>query len=187
MSEIEKQEQSEIEGQEQSEASSGVPAAKWLTIVAVVLVVGLGAFILAQRVIVPKLTGDNAVGDKMREMKQNLIEEEVEEVEPVEKDAPTTATALKGITVNTAASRGRRFVTFDLSLESRVSDAEERLMLKEFQIRDALINYFGGRTVTELSSRSFMAVAKDTVATIINDILKADVVDTVYFAKFLVQ
>lgn len=185
MSEIEEQEPFKSK-EKATDSGPGVPAAKWLTIIAVVLVVGLAAFIIAQRVIVPKLTGDNAVGDKMRELKQNILEEE-EETEPVEKDAPVSAMAFKGITVNTAASRGRRFVTFDLSLESRVSDVEERVNLKEYQIRDALISYFGGRTVTELSSRRFMAVAKDTVAIIINDILRADVVDTVYFTKFLVQ
>lgn len=187
MSEIEEQEQFEPEDQD-DESGSGIPAAKWLTIVAVVLVVGLAAYILAQRVIVPKLTGDHGVGDRLREMKQNLIAAEAEEeLETVSKSGDVSATALKGITVNTAASRGRRFVTFDLSLESRVSDVEDRVKLREYQIRDALITYFGGRTVTELSSRQFMAIAKDTVATIINDILRADVVDTVYFTKFLVQ
>jgi flagellar basal body-associated protein FliL len=187
MSEIEEQEPFGSEDQS-SKSGKGIPAAKWLTIVAVVLVVALAAFIIAQRVIVPKLTGDHAVGEKLRDIKQNLIEaEEEEEKEPVEKDGPVSAAELKAITVNTAASRGRRFVTFDLSLESRVTDVEERVNLKEYQIRDALIGYFGGRTVTELSSRPFLSMAKDTVATIINDILRADVVDTVYFTKFLVQ
>ncbi len=187
MSEIEEQEQFGAEDRG-DDSTPGIPAAKWLTIVAVVLVVGLAAFIVTQRVIVPKLTGDHGVGDKLREIKQTLIAADAEEeIETVEKSGDVSSMALKGITVNTAASRGRRFVTFDLSLESRVSDVEERIELKEYQIRDALISYFGGRTVTELSSRYFMAVAKDTVATIINDILRANVVDTVYFTKFLVQ
>jgi len=168
------------------EGKRSLPIVKLAVIVVAVILLGLVAFIVTQRVIVPKLTGLDKVGEKVRDMREN-VQKAREEKKKAAKLGPVIAHSISGITANTAGSRGRRFVTFDMILETRVEDARDEMVTKDYQIRDAMINYFGGRTVNELATRQFMAAAKDTVKLLINGMLETGDIDTMYFTKFLIQ
>ncbi|MEE9466665.1 MAG: flagellar basal body-associated FliL family protein [Candidatus Neomarinimicrobiota bacterium] len=168
------------------EGKRSLPIVKLAVIVVTVLLLGLLAYILTQRVIVPKLTGLGDVGDKVRDMREN-VQKTRKEKKKAAKLGPVIAHPISGITANTAGSRGRRFVTFDIILETRVEDARDEMVTREYQIRDAMISYFGGRTVNELATRQFMSAAKDTVKALINGILETGDIDTMYFTKFLIQ
>jgi flagellar basal body-associated protein FliL len=186
MSEVTDSEATGVEqsGDEQSKPS--FPIGKWVAIVFTLVLLGLGAYMLTERVIVPKLTGRGDVGDKMRAIRDN-VQEAREAKKKAGKIGPVIPHPIKGITANTAGSRGRRFVTFDLIVETRVEDARDEMVAKEYQIRDAMITYFGGRSVGELATRQFMTAAKDTVQALINELLETGEIDTVYFTKFLIQ
>ncbi len=168
------------------EGKRSLPIVKLAVIIVGVILLGLLAFILTQRVIVPKLTGLDDVGDKIRDMREN-VQKAREEKKKAGKLGPVIAHPIHGITANTAGSRGRRFVTFDIILETRVEDARDEMVTKDYQIRDAMITYFGGRTVNELATRQFMSAAKDTVKALINGMLETGEIDTMYFTKFLIQ
>ncbi len=186
MSEVKDQEATGVDQPDDEQNKPSFPIGKWVAIVFVLILLGLGAYMLTQRVIVPKLTGMGEVGDKMRAMRDN-VQEAREEKKKAAKKGPVIPHPIRGITANTAGSRGRRFVTFDLIVETRVEDARDEMVTKEYQIRDALITYFGGRSVSELATRQFMAAAKDTVQALINRMLESGEIDTVYFTKFLIQ
>lgn len=176
------------EGAEENgdEGKRSLPIVKLAVIIVGVILLGLLAFILTQRVIVPKLTGLDDVGDKVRDMREN-VQKAREKKKKAAKLGPVIAHPIRGVTANTAGSRGRRFVTFDIILETRVEDARDEMVTKDYQIRDGLITYFGGRTVGELATRQFMAAAKDTVKALINGMLETGEIDTMYFTKFLIQ
>ena len=186
MSEVRGRDTAGVDQPSGEQNKSSFPVGKWAAIIFVLILLGLGAFILTQRVIVPMLTGRDEVGEKVRSMRDN-VQEAREEKKKAAKKGPVIPHPIKGMTANTAGSRGRRFVTFDLTLETRVEDARDEMVTKEYQIRDALISYFGGRSVGELATRQFMAAAKDTVQRLINGLLETGEIDTVYFTKFLIQ
>jgi flagellar basal body-associated protein FliL len=186
MSEVGDREATGVDQADDGQNKPSFPIGKWVAIVFMLVMLGLGAYMLTERVIVPWLTGKGETGDKMRAMRDN-VQEAREKKKKTVKIGPVIAHPIKGITANTAGSRGRRFVTFDLILETRVEDARDEMITKEYQIRDAMITYFGGRSVGELATRQFMTAAKDTIQVLINGLLETGEIDTVYFTKFLIQ
>ena len=57
----------------------------------------------------------------------------------------------------------------------------------DFQIRDAMLIYFGARTLQEISTRELLTTVRDTVKKMLNGFLEDELVDTVYFTKFIIQ
>ena len=187
MSEVGDREDKGVDQPDDEQNKPSFPVGKWVAIVFSLLLLALGAYMLTERVIVPTLTRKGSeVGDKMRAMRDN-VQEARKDKKKAAKKGPVIPHPIMGITANTAGSRGRRFVTFDLIVETRVEDARDEMITKEYQIRDALITYFGGRSVSELATRQFMTAAKDTVQALINRLLETGNIDTVYFTKFLIQ
>ncbi len=187
MSEVGEREATGVDQPDDEQNRPSIPIGKWVAIIFTLILLGLGAYMLTERVIVPKLTRRGSeVGDKMRAMRDN-VQEARKEKKKAAKKGPVIPHPIKGVTANTAGSRGRRFVTFDLIVETRIEDARDEMVTKEYQIRDALITFFGGRSVGELATRQFMTAAKDTVQALINGLLETGEIDTVYFTKFLIQ
>ncbi len=150
--------------------------------VSVVLLVG-GAYFLTTRIILPKLPS-TAVGETMTGVKQKMNKPKKEKEK---KKGPVIKHPIMGITANTAGSLGRRFVAFDLEVQTRHEDAVEEMVQKDSEIRDALIFYFSGRSVREIATREFQMAARDTVRSLINHVVEGEPVDTVFFTTFLIQ
>lgn len=181
---------SEIEGRgihveepdepDEREIKPSSPLYKMLGLVMVVVGLGVGAFFLTTKVILPLLKA-TPIGEKMLLVKQKINQ-------PKKKvwKGSMVDHAIQGVTVNAAGPRGLQFVIFDLNMEVPES-AKEELIKKESQIRGALIAYFMERTVQELSTREFHFTARDTMRAIINSTIEGEPVDTAYFTRFLIQ
>jgi len=167
------------------------PAVKLLILVAGVAIMAGGAFFLTQKVILPMLPKASVV-EKMTEVKQKLQKPKKEKVkkekkEKKEKKGPVIKYPITGIVANTAGSMGRALLAFDIMVETSSEKSRDEMADKEYQIRDALIYYFGGRTLREISTRQFMVTARDTVRNIINSIIESEPVDTIFFTSFIIQ
>ena len=191
MSEIGEQE-TPIEGSDrQLEEAAGresrplPPFVKLIILLAGVLVLVAGAYFLTQRVILPQVRGISVV-EKMTEVKQRL-QKPKKKTEKKKKKGPVIKHPITGITANIGDSRGRRFVAMDIIVETTSEESRDEMVDKEYQIRDALIFYFRGRTLSEIATREFLITARDTVRGIINSIIESEPVDTVFFTTFLIQ
>ena len=191
MSEIGEQE-TPIEGSDrQLEEAAGresrplPPFVKLIILLAGVLVLVAGAYFLTQRVILPQVRGIPVV-EKMTEVKQRL-QKPKKKTEKKKKKGPVIKHPITGITANIGDSRGRTFVALDIIVETTSEESQDEMVDKEYQIRDALIFYFRGRTLREIATREFLITARDTVRGIINSIIESEPVDTVFFTTFLIQ
>ncbi len=176
-------------GEDQDQPSRPLPpVVKLLILIAGVAIMAGGAFFLTTKVILPTVTR-SAVGDKMTEVKQRLQEprKKKEKKEKKKKAGPVINYPIAGITANTAGSLGRRFIVVDLMVETTSEKIRDEMIRKDYQVRDALIYYFGGRSVQEISTRGFMISSRDTLRSIINSVLESGSVDTVFFTNFLIQ
>lgn len=165
---------------EEQESKPLSPLYKWVGLVIVVIGLGVGAFFLTTKVILPLLKA-TPIGERMLQVKQKVNK-------PKKKvwKGSIVNHAIQGVTVNAIGPRGLQFVTFDLNVEVPET-AKEELIKKENQIRGALISYFVERTVKELSTRQFHVAARDTMRAIINSVIEGEPVDTAYFTRFLIQ
>ena len=161
------------------------PFVKLIILLAGVLVLVAGAYFLTQRVILPQVRGISVV-EKMTEVKQRL-QKPKKKTEKKKKKGPVIKHPIAGITANIGGSRGRTFVAMDIIVETTSEDSRDEMVDKEYQIRDALIFYFRGRTLREIATREFLITARDTVRDIINSIIESEPVDTVFFTTFLIQ
>ncbi len=156
------------------------PIAKLLLLVLAVVGLGAGAFFLATKIIVPKIT-NSQLGDKLTERRR------LKAIEKAEKAlGPIVAHQINDITANLGGSRGRSFVNLGIHVDLRESSLQEAID-KDYMIRDALLNYFSGRTLAEMSQRNFQVSVKDTLKGMINAVLEGSPVDSVYFTNFLIQ
>ncbi len=191
MSEIGEQE-TPIEGSDrQLEEAAGresrplPPFVKLIILLAGVLVLVAGAYFLTQRVILPQVRGISVV-EKMTEVKQRL-QKPKKETEKKKKKGPVIKYPITGITANIGDPRQRTFVAMDIIVETTSEESRDEMVDKDYQIRDALIFYFRGRTLSEIATREFLITARDTVRGIINSIIESEPVDTVFFTTFLIQ
>lgn len=199
------EEPEEVEDEEVQESKPIPPLVKLLILLGTVLVLAAGAFFLTKKVILPQIAR-STVGDKITEVKQRLqqpkredgsIDEAEDKGEGSEvrkrsrkkkaKRGEVLRHEIKGITANTAGSMGRRFVVMDLIVETTSDDSKKQMAELDYQIRDALIFYFGGRTIQEIATREFQYTARDTIRSMINSIIDSEPVDTVFFTTFLIQ
>ena len=174
------------EFEEDGEDGSGLPpAVKIAILVLAVAGLGFGAFVLTQKIIIPSLGGIEMVQNfKQRQAEKRLAK--AEEKKSEEKKGPVIQHPITGFTANLTGRR-MNIVAFDLLVEVYSEEADQRLTDKEYQIRDAMLIYFGARTLQEISTREFMVVVKDTIKMMLNEILGEDMVDAVYFTQFIFQ
>jgi len=175
-----------------SESKPLPPFVKLIILVAGVLILAAGAFFLTQKVVLPQVKKIRMM-EKITEVKQKLQkpkrEEDItkEKKKKKKKKGPVIKHPITGITANIAGGRGRTFVALDIMIEATSEESRDEMVDKEYQIRDALIFYFRGRTLGEIATREFQLSARDTVRSIINSIIESEPVDTVFFTTFLIQ
>ncbi|MCH7575631.1 MAG: flagellar basal body-associated FliL family protein [Candidatus Marinimicrobia bacterium] len=174
------------EFEEDGETGGGLPPVVKISILVLAVAgLGFGAFILTQKLIIPTLGGTEMVQNfKQRQAEKRLAK--AEEKKSERKKGPVIRHPITGFTANLIGRR-RNLVAFDLLLEVYSEEADEELTDKEFQIRDAMLIYFGARTLQEISTREFLVEVRDTIKTMLNNILGEETIDTVYFTKFIIQ
>ncbi len=172
------------------------PFVKLIILVAGVMMLAAGAYFLTQKVILPQMKvilpqiKKSPVAEKITEVKQKLQKpkrEEDKKKSKKKKKGPVINHPITGIIANIASGRGRTFLAIDMMVETTSEESRDEMVDKEYQIRDALIFYFRGRTLSDVATREFQLTARDTVRSIINSIIESEPVDTVFFTAFLVQ
>jgi len=153
------------------------PFAKWAGLLLVIIALGVGAYFVTAKVIMPRLAG-SAVSEKVLEVKQKLNRPKKK------KRGPVTPYPIQGVTVNLA---GRGFLIFDVIVEVSYEGVEEELEEKQYKIQDALIQQFSGSNRQELLNEGYLTEARGNIQVILNALLESGPVDTVYFTKFLIQ
>lgn len=161
------------------------PVVKIAILVLAVAGLGVGAFMLTQKLIIPSLGGSEMVQNfKQRQAEKRLAKAEDKKLE--KNKGPVIQHPILGFTANLTGRR-RNVVAFDLLLEVYSEEADQQLTDREYLIRDAMLIYFGARTLQEISTREFMISVKDTIKSIVNNILDEESVDAVYFTQFIFQ
>lgn len=161
------------------------PVVKIAILVLAVAGLGVGAFMLTQKLIIPSLGGSEMVQNfKQRQAEKRLAKAEDKKLE--KNKGPVIQHPILGFTANLTGRR-RNVVAFDLLLEVYSEEADQQLTDREYLIRDAMLIYFGARTLQEISTREFMISVKDTIKSIVNNILDEKSVDAVYFTQFIFQ
>ena len=115
--------------------------------------------------------------------------EETEQVQEEEVKAPEVGLIYKisGLTVNPKLSMGRRFAVFDLALE--YTDPLVNDQLNKFQpiILDRLLIYLRSKTIAEYSATETMDKMREDLKKIINDVLQQEVINNLYFTRFVLE
>ena len=174
----------EENGEEQEEESGGKGPGIVVKLALIVVVFGglaFGAYMLTQKVIIPMI-GKN---ETVQAFKERLNQPKEEKEKKVKDRGDPIRHNVDGMVANLSGSR--RVVAFDLLLEVYSKDAQKELVDKDFQIRDAMLIYFGARTLQEISTREFLVTVRDTIKTMLNGFLEDAPIDTVYFTKFIFQ
>lgn len=168
------------EESDEGEGRSLGPLYKWAGLAAVIIALGLGAFLLTVKVIVPRLNA-TSLGDKIMNVKETINKKK-----PPKKlkRGEVVPHPIRGVTVNMSP---RGHLVFDLIVEVAYEDALKELITKDYQVQDALITHFSGRNKAELLSSRFHATIRDSMKMIISAILQSAPIDTVYITKYLIQ
>ncbi len=174
------------EGAEEEAAESGGKGLGIIVKLLLILVVfgglGFGAYLLTQKLIIPMLSSSETV----QAVKERLNRPKAEKKKKVKDRGDPIRHSVEGIVANLSGSR-RSIVAFDLLLEVYSEEAKEELTDKDFQIRDAMLIYFGSRTMQEVATRQFLVTVRDTIKKMLNGFLEDAPIDTVYFTKFIFQ
>ncbi len=149
---------------------------KWGLIIGLILIQVVAAIAIVYFLIVPKLWPDAA----------NAGEEKAK-IEKKEKKEPGVIYTISDITINPKDSYGRRFAVFEIALELPNEDAKAALDKMKPIIVDRILQYLRSRTVAELTNTTNVAQMKIDLKEDINDILGQDLVQNLYFTKFVLE
>ncbi|MCB0719857.1 MAG: flagellar basal body-associated FliL family protein [Bacteroidetes bacterium] len=112
------------------------------------------------------------------------------------KEAPAEETAepveygeffeIAGIIINPSQSAGKRYLMLNLGLEG-TADAIADVETKQIVIRDMVIRELGAKTTDELSDIAQRDSMKESLRSSINEILRNQNVDRLYFTQYVIQ
>ncbi len=149
---------------------------KWGLIITLILVQVIAAVAIVYFLIVPKLwpNTESQDGEKAK-------------VEKKVKKEPGIIYTISDITINPKDSYGRRFAVFEIALELPNEDAKAELDKMKPIIVDRILQYLRSRTVAELTTTTNVDQMKADLKDDINDILGQDLVQNLYFTKFVLE
>ena len=149
---------------------------KWGLIITLILVQVIAAIAIVYFLIVPKLwpAAEAQNGEKAK-------------VEKKVKKEPGIIYTISDITINPKDSYGRRFAVFEIALELPNEDAKDELEKMKPIIVDRILQYLRSRTVAELTTTTNVTQMKTDLKDDINEILGQDLVQNLYFTKFVLE
>ncbi|MCD4691642.1 MAG: flagellar basal body-associated FliL family protein [Calditrichales bacterium] len=113
------------------------------------------------------------------------VEEEAEQVE--ETKGIGLIYKISDLTINPKNSMGKRFAVFEVALEVEDAAAVEELKKYNPIIVDRFIGYFRTKTVLELSSQESLVSIKKDLKEIVNDVMQEEVVNNLYFTRYVLE
>ncbi|MEO8622373.1 MAG: flagellar basal body-associated FliL family protein [bacterium] len=91
------------------------------------------------------------------------------------------------LVLNPAGSGGTRFLMVTATLEVKDAAADEALKARDVEVRDALIGYFGRKTVDELTDMGGRDNIKKDLLALLRPLFPAGSIKAVYFPQFVIQ
>ncbi len=165
------------------ESRSIPPIVKLLILVAGVAAMVAGAYFLTKLVILPQVKDVPAVERLVTSARERVQRSREEREEEERERGPVITHSIDNIVANI----GGRILMLGVIVETTSEDARDEMVEREYQIRDALLFFFRGRTLNEISTTEFMNTARDTIRSIINSIIEDEPVDTVFFTDYFIQ
>lgn len=154
-----------------------------LPLIAVILVGllvggGVGAF-AAGPVLVKKFRGRPAASQ---------VETKPEKAkESKESDQKKILHVIDNLVLNPAGSGGTRFLMLTVTLAVKDSAADEQLKARDAEVRDAVLDRFGRKTVEELVDMSRREAIKQELLAALKPLFPDGTIKAVYFPQFVIQ
>ena len=93
----------------------------------------------------------------------------------------------ENLTVNIAGTQGTRYLRVTFNVVGRNDAANQKIDAKHAELVDATLTILSSLSMPELDDPSSKAVVRGRLVTIFNDLLKAPLVEQVFFSDFVVQ
>lgn len=164
-----------------SESRSLPPIVKLLILVVSVVGMVAGAYFLTKLVILPQVK-DTQIAERLTSVRERIQQSREEREEEERERGPVITHSIDDIIANIEGG----ILMLDITVVTRSEDALDEMIERDYQIRDALLFYFRGRTLREISTTGFMPIARDTIRSIINSIVEDEPVDTVFFTDYII-
>jgi flagellar protein FliL len=94
---------------------------------------------------------------------------------------------IDNLVLNPAGSGGTRFLMVTATLEVKDASAEEAMKTRDVEVRDALIGYFGRKTVDELTDMGGRDGIKKDLLALLRPLFPPGTIKAVYFPQFVIQ
>jgi len=91
------------------------------------------------------------------------------------------------LVLNPAGSGGTRFLMVTATLEVKDAAADEVMKARDVEVRDALIGYFGRKTVDELTDMGGRDSIKKDLLALLRPLFPPGTIKAVYFPQFVIQ
>lgn len=103
------------------------------------------------------------------------------------KSAAPSRPKFEDLTVNIAGTQGTRYLKVSFNVEGKNSAANEKIDKRYAELVDASITILSSLTMPELDNPGSKAVVRGRLIAAFNDLLKAPLVEQVFFSDFVVQ
>jgi flagellar basal body-associated protein FliL len=149
---------------------------KWGMIIGLIVVQVILAFLLVYFFILPRLAPQDPEAAK-----------EKDKVEKKEKKEVGVIYTISDITINPRDSYGRRFAVFEIGLEIPDDQAKEELDRMRPLVLDHILQYLRSQTVADLTVKLDIEKMKEDIKDTVNEVVGQDLVENVYFTKFVLE
>ena len=170
------------------------------TIIAVVLAPVL-SWVVVSFVVIPKLTQDikSELTSIMAQASKRDGTEDAQEPEAGAgaqaapkgeaggKEKPEARPKFESITVNIAGTQGTRYLKVTFNVVGKNDAANRKIDAKHAELVDTTLTILSSLSMPELNEPSGKAVVRGRLVAAFNDLLKAPLVEQVFFSDFVVQ
>ncbi|KAA3617615.1 MAG: hypothetical protein D8M58_01345 [Calditrichaeota bacterium] len=175
----------EVEGKEEvvEEQEPEKKSSKAGLYIAIIVVQLLVAGFLIWKFVMPEYNELTELNDQVAQQEEGAENDEDEEG-PKELGLMYK---IENLTVNPKGTRGMRYAVFEFSLE--VPSEEEMATLDKYKtvLIDNYIAYFRNRTMKDLANDSLLDSLKLDISDIANNVLGDELVNNVYFTRFVLE
>ena len=182
---------------EKTAPSAGKSAGGMLPAIIAVVLAPVLSWVVVSFVIIPKLTKD--IKSELTTIMAEASKRDGTEVAP-EHEAGAGAGAGAGgkekgegrpkfenLTVNIAGTQGTRYLKVTFNVVGKNDAANKKIDAKHAELVDATLTILSSLSMPELNEPSGKAVVRGRLVAIFNDLLKAPLVEQVFFSDFVVQ
>lgn len=107
--------------------------------------------------------------------------------ESKESDQKKVLHIIDNLVLNPAGSGGTRFLMLTVTLAVKDSAADELLKARDAEVRDAVLDRFGRKTVEELVDMSRREAIKKELLAVLKPLFPDGTIKAVYFPQFVIQ